>query len=119
SCAKCHPELARDLASTLRSLVVPPQDDTSTLRSLVVPPRDDSLEQIPRLPSLRSRTGCSSPQDEAAFEVPRLPSLRSRTGCSSPQDGTEGCSPRRGQRSRSCASEPKARHMAVRTASPR
>src|SRR5215471_1700281 len=40
---------ARDLGWALRSLVVPPRDDTATLRSLVVPPRDDNPELIPRL----------------------------------------------------------------------
>src|SRR5262249_28465192 len=94
SCANCHPDLARDLSrahvilseardlgatrfilseakdlpqdeATSRSLVAPPQDDTSTLTSLVVPPRGDSLEQIPRLPSLRSRTGSGWPRDDA------------------------------------------------------
>jgi hypothetical protein len=42
---RCHPELARDLGHTQRSLVVPPRDDTSALRSLVVPSRDDTSAQ--------------------------------------------------------------------------
>src|SRR5262245_39943937 len=62
--ALCHPEPARDLGPTLRSLVVPPRDDMRhsvspslrgisglTLRSLVVPPRDDMRHSVS--PSLR------------------------------------------------------------------
>src|SRR5262249_14364896 len=47
----CHPELARDLGSTLRSLVVPPRDDSSEkIPRLAGSPRDDSLSTWRRSP---------------------------------------------------------------------